>query len=205
MSLLSSVRHDRRCSIRLRHSFASRRLYCTCGADHAVRVQTHGAGLTNCMAFVSTQRKVCRPQTTTPAQAYHLFVGIDVSAATVTVAWMTPTGRSSRPLTIPQTATGYAALQHHLKATGNEPEATLVVLCWKPLARTGSRWPQPSRKLRLASASSILLKPSISPKRCSSVRRPMRSMPTCLPSLGFVSDQHRGHHRQPCTPNSNNG
>lgn len=74
-------------------------------------------------------------QITTPDQNYDLFVGIDVSAATVTVAWMTPTGRPSRPLTIPQTAAGYTTLLQHLKTSGSEPEATLVVL-----EATGSYW-----------------------------------------------------------------
>src|SRR5690349_16850194 len=74
-------------------------------------------------------------QTIPPSQAYQLFVGIDVSAATATVAWMTPTGRPSHPLTIPQTPAGYASLHQHLKASGGKPEATLVVL-----EATGSYW-----------------------------------------------------------------
>lgn len=74
-------------------------------------------------------------QTSTPDRAYQLFVGIDVSAATGTVAWMPPTARPSRALTIPQTASGYAVLQQQLRAAGSEPEATFVVL-----ETTGSYW-----------------------------------------------------------------
>jgi transposase len=74
-------------------------------------------------------------QPSSPSCAYQLFVGIDVSAATVTVSWMTAGGRPSRPLTIPQTADGYTMLQHQLRATGNEPSAILVVL-----EATGSYW-----------------------------------------------------------------
>jgi hypothetical protein len=41
--------------------------------------------------------------------SYKLFAGIDVSAATVTVSWMLPGGRPSRPITIEQTAQGYVS------------------------------------------------------------------------------------------------
>jgi transposase len=43
-------------------------------------------------------------------RSYELFVGIDVSAATVTVSWMTASGRPSRSVTIDQSADGYRQL-----------------------------------------------------------------------------------------------
>src|SRR5207247_7264869 len=74
-------------------------------------------------------------QRVSPSRSYQLFAGIDVSAATVTVSWMAPTGRPSRPITIEQTAQGYSFLQHQLCASGISPQAILVVL-----AATGSYW-----------------------------------------------------------------
>jgi transposase len=73
------------------------------------------------------------PPTTRPP--YHLFVGVDIAAATFTAAW-TPPGRSpSPPRTFDQTPTGFAAFQQHLQATDVPPAATLVVL-----EATGSYW-----------------------------------------------------------------
>jgi transposase len=69
------------------------------------------------------------------SRSYQLFAGIDVSAATVTVSWMAAGERPSRPITIEQTATGYAFLHQRLCATGISPQAILVVL-----EATGSYW-----------------------------------------------------------------
>ncbi len=69
------------------------------------------------------------------SRSYQLFAGIDVSAATVTVSWMAPGGRPSRPITIEQTLQGYAFLQQQLCASGLSPQAILVVL-----EATGSYW-----------------------------------------------------------------
>ena len=52
------------------------------------------------------------------SRSYDLFVGIDVSAATVTVSWMAACDRPTRSVTIPQTADGYHQLQTQLLATG---------------------------------------------------------------------------------------
>jgi transposase len=68
-------------------------------------------------------------------RSYELFVGIDVSAATVTVSWMTPSGRPTRSVTIEQSADGYRQLQAQLLATGVTAPAILIVL-----EATGSYW-----------------------------------------------------------------
>jgi hypothetical protein len=70
------------------------------------------------------------------SRPYQLFAGIDVSAATATVSWMAATGRPSRPITIEQTAQGYALLQQQRCASGISPQAS-----WKQLVPTGLLWP----------------------------------------------------------------
>ncbi len=75
---------------------------------------------------------------------YHLYVGVDVAAQTVTVAWMEPGGRPSPALTVAQTPSGFAALQTRLEETGHAPPATLVVMeatgpYWVTLATTLSQ------------------------------------------------------------------
>lgn len=67
--------------------------------------------------------------------AYDLFVGIDIAAATATLAWQRHGAPLSRPLTIPQTPAGYAALSARLHATNVAPARTLVVM-----EATGSYW-----------------------------------------------------------------
>jgi transposase len=69
------------------------------------------------------------------SRSYDLFVGIDVSAATVTVSWMAACDRPTRSVTIPQTADGYHQLQTQLLATGVPAPAILIVL-----EATGSYW-----------------------------------------------------------------
>ena len=66
---------------------------------------------------------------------YDLFVGVDIAAATATVAWQRPGAPLSRPLTIPQTPAGYAALIQRLHASGVAPARTLIVM-----EATGSYW-----------------------------------------------------------------
>jgi transposase len=68
-------------------------------------------------------------------QRYTLFVGVDIAAATATVAWMTPGTSISRPLTIDQTPSGFATLQQRLIQLGHAPQDTLVVM-----EATGSYW-----------------------------------------------------------------
>jgi transposase len=67
--------------------------------------------------------------------AYRLYVGIDIAAATLTAAWLSPGAAPGPPVTHPQRPEGYAALQRQLTATGVAPAATLVVL-----EATGSYW-----------------------------------------------------------------
>lgn len=73
----------------------------------------------------------------TPSQTrtYPLFVGVDIAAASATVAWMESGRRPSRAITIPQTAASYADLQQRLLATGYPAPAILVVM-----EATGSYW-----------------------------------------------------------------
>jgi transposase len=69
------------------------------------------------------------------ARDYQLFVGADVAAKTVTVVWIDRAGQAAPPLTVEQTAGGYATLQQRLQATGVLPSSTLVVL-----EATGTYW-----------------------------------------------------------------
>lgn len=67
--------------------------------------------------------------------SYSLFVGVDIAAATATVAWMYPGEKASRPVTIEQTPDGYASLARKLHATGKAPAEILVVM-----EATGAYW-----------------------------------------------------------------
>src|SRR6478672_12557146 len=64
-----------------------------------------------------------------------LFVGADIAAASVTVAWQAPGVAVSCPITIEQTPAGFAALRQRLLATGQAPATILVVM-----EATGSYW-----------------------------------------------------------------
>jgi transposase len=70
-----------------------------------------------------------------PSPAYRLFVGVDIAAATATVAWLLPGAPITRPITIEQTPFGIAQLHARLQATGIAQNDTLVVL-----EATGSYW-----------------------------------------------------------------
>jgi hypothetical protein len=48
------------------------------------------------------------------AQPYHLFVGIDIAAATAAVSCLSLKGSPSRAITIEQTAQGHSQLIAHL-------------------------------------------------------------------------------------------
>jgi transposase len=63
-----------------------------------------------------------------PDAAYELFVGVDIAAATVTVAWQTPKQKPSKPLTIEQTPDGFSVLHQRLMKTGAKAQQILVVL-----------------------------------------------------------------------------
>jgi transposase len=68
-------------------------------------------------------------------ESYSLFVGVDIAAATATVSWMRRGEKACRPVTIEQTADGYASLERKLRATGHVPDHVLVVM-----EATGSYW-----------------------------------------------------------------
>jgi transposase len=70
-----------------------------------------------------------------PTRPYQLFVGIDVSARTVTLATQRPAQRASAARTFAQSPVGYQQLQAHLQAAHGTPAETLVVL-----EATGSYW-----------------------------------------------------------------
>ena len=67
--------------------------------------------------------------------AVQCWVSVDVAAATVTVAWTGPTGKTSTAHTYAQTPEGFAALQRDLARAQAAPAATLVVM-----EATGSYW-----------------------------------------------------------------
>lgn len=60
--------------------------------------------------------------------AYQLYVGVDIAADTFTVAWLSPGGSPTTPLTREQTPAGIAALRQRLADTQRPPAATLVVM-----------------------------------------------------------------------------
>jgi transposase len=64
-----------------------------------------------------------------------LFVGVDIAAATATVAWVTPGTKPSRSFTIAQTPHGFTELQQRLAATGYVPHEMLIVM-----EATGTYW-----------------------------------------------------------------
>lgn len=66
---------------------------------------------------------------------YTLFVGIDIAAASATVAYARARDAIATPFTIQQTPEGFAALQARLTATGHAPAQTLVVM-----EATGTYW-----------------------------------------------------------------
>lgn len=67
--------------------------------------------------------------------SYDLFVGIDIAAATASVAWKEPSQKVSRALTIDQTPQGFHSLQQRLLATDHPAHSILVVM-----EATGSYW-----------------------------------------------------------------
>jgi len=64
-----------------------------------------------------------------------LFVGIDIAAKTLAVAWLRPGEEVSRPITLAQSPQGFAALHERLGQTGGTPPETHVVM-----EATGSYW-----------------------------------------------------------------
>ena len=66
---------------------------------------------------------------------YRLFVGIDVSATTFTVAWRRATDSPSRSFTLDQTPCGFAELQRRLRT--QEPDAGAILIV---MEATGTYW-----------------------------------------------------------------
>ncbi len=66
---------------------------------------------------------------------FSLYVGVDIAATTFTATWATDPASAPRAIRFDQTASGYAAFQQQLAATGMCPAATLVAL-----EATGSYW-----------------------------------------------------------------
>ncbi len=58
--------------------------------------------------------------------SYDLFVGIDIAAATASVAWKIPDQKVSRALTIDQTPQGFHSLQQRLLATNHPANCILA-------------------------------------------------------------------------------
>lgn len=73
--------------------------------------------------------------TTTTASIYQLYIGVDISATTATVAWMKPGSKVTRPFTIDQTLEGYAVFQRKIVEAGYTPTSVLVVM-----EATGAYW-----------------------------------------------------------------
>lgn len=98
-----------------------------------------------------------------PATSYHLFVGVDIAAATATVAWQAPHQKLGKPMTIEQTPEGFSLVHQRLTKTGRAPTEILVVM-----EATGISWfaLHPFwHATATRSVSSILLRPTILPKR----------------------------------------
>lgn len=86
---------------------------------------------------------------------YRLFVGVDIAAATATVAWLQPGGSPTRAITLEQTGAGLAALQTRLQATGIAPADTLIVM-----EATGSYWITLATALHQAGYAVSVINPS---------------------------------------------
>jgi len=69
------------------------------------------------------------------APSAHLFVGVDIAAASFAAAWSLNGSPAERARTFAQTPDGFAAFQAALTTSGVEPAQTLIVL-----EATGSYW-----------------------------------------------------------------
>lgn len=86
---------------------------------------------------------------------YSLFVGIDVGAASVSVALATSAEAVGAPFTLAQTAQGWAALVARLQASGHAPARTLVVL-----EATGTYWMHLAVELHQAGLAVSVINPA---------------------------------------------
>ena len=73
-----------------------------------------------------------RPRT---SSTYRVFVGVDIAAKTVMVAWLCPGESISRPISIEQTPTGFTLLKQTLLALAVVPAHILIVM-----EATGAYW-----------------------------------------------------------------
>jgi hypothetical protein len=80
------------------------------------------------LCSVSTSKKDTAMPSPDPATQYQLFVGVDIAAATATVAWQGPKPKPSKPLTLEQTPEGFSSLHQRLINTGARPEQILIVM-----------------------------------------------------------------------------
>ncbi|MCZ7547513.1 MAG: transposase [Anaerolineae bacterium] len=85
---------------------------------------------------------------------YTLFVGIDIAAASATVAYARARDAIAAPFTIQQTPAGFATLQARLAATGHTPTQTLVVV-----EATGTYWMRLAVALHAAGFSVSVINP----------------------------------------------
>lgn len=85
---------------------------------------------------------------------YTLFVGIDIAAASATVAYASARDAIAAPFTIQQTPAGFATLQARLAATGHTPTQTLVVM-----EATGTYWMRLAVALHAAGFSVSVINP----------------------------------------------
>src|SRR5436190_18420883 len=87
--------------------------------------------------------------------AYRLFVGIDVAATTCAVAWMRPSERPSRAISIDQTPEGFATLQRQLRAIEADPPSVLIVM-----EATGTYWMRLATSLIAAGFTVAVINPA---------------------------------------------
>jgi len=60
--------------------------------------------------------------------AYQLFVGVDIAATTVAVAWQVAQQKPYKPITLKQTPEDSASLHQRLMKIGTTPDQILVVM-----------------------------------------------------------------------------
>ena len=63
-----------------------------------------------------------------PSSTYRVFVGVDIAASTVMVAWLCPGEPISHPIRIEQTPAGFARLKQTLLALAAVPACVLMVM-----------------------------------------------------------------------------
>jgi len=87
------------------------------------------------VSFVFLKEGVVVMTSPTSGVTDSLFVGIDIAAATASVAWISPGNEVTRALTIDQSPQGFSTLHQRLLSTRHSPANTLVVM-----EATGSYW-----------------------------------------------------------------